>query len=111
MDGVPVYVHNLIVLIGIMLLISLLERYKDKLANTQEWTLSKNSFFIYCMHGIFTGFVIGLLSKAMSLTQYPFVYLITQTIILFGVIATLCLFSKIAKKIIPAVYLMLSGGR
>lgn len=55
---------KLCTLAGIILFVSLLERYKDRLMKTLNWTLSKNSFFIYCMHGIFTGFISGILTKA-----------------------------------------------
>lgn len=102
---------KLCTLVGIWLFLSLLERHKNSLINSRSWSLSKNSFFIYCMHGIFIGSVSGILTKMAITVQHPLIFIFLQVLIIFGAIMVLCLFSKSVKKIAPATYFTLSGGR
>ena len=71
----------------------------------------ENSFFLYCMHGIFTGSVSGILTKIAIIVQHPLIFILLQVIIISGAIVVLCLFSKLVKNITPTAYSILSGGR
>lgn len=102
---------KLCTLVGICLFMSLLEHHKNSLISSQSWSLSKNSFFLYCMHGIFIGSVSGILTKMAIIVQHPLIFIFLQVIIIFGAIVTLCLFSNLVKNIAPTTYFTLSGGR
>lgn len=102
---------KLCTLVGIWLFVSLLERHKNRLIKSHSWNLSQNSFFLYCMHGIFTGSVSGILTKIAIIVQHPLIFILLQVIIISGAIVVLCLFSKLVKNITPTAYSILSGGR
>lgn len=102
---------KLCTLFDICLFMALLERHKNRLQQSQNWSLSQDSFFLYCAHDIFTGSVSGALAKVAVTAPHSLVFMFAQIIKIAGVVSVLCLLSKLVKNIAPVPYYILSRGR
>lgn len=109
-DCLPNIVQCINLIMGILTFLMVITKYADKLMRTEQCSLSRHSFFIFCMHGLFTSTVVGVLNRSTihcSALSYPIIALL----IISGSIALLCLTSIIISKHFPKTYNLLSGGR